>query len=378
MDATDDPALDTLESRFARFADEVRGRSPLYERLAGLLARDASPAAALLGAGRGQRRPTLWLAALHELLLADPDEPLAAWYPSCSGDRAPDAPGLWEALVDTAERHREELATTVATRNTQTNEIGRSAGLRLALSEVRRATGAPIALVELGTAAGLLLLVDRVAHRYGDRRPAGPTDPALTLDVRLRGDGRPPGVADDLEIVDRVGLDVDPMDPADPATASWLRACVWPEHTHRLARLDAALAIAADLAADPATAIAPRQVVADAATDDLERVVRARPRGTAVVLWSSSALAYLPRDERDRLPARLTALGRERELWQAAAEGPFLPPFDRLDATVAPEGDNPFWNAVTLTRWSGASPEHRLLARMGPHGDWLRWLDLRT
>lgn len=378
MDATDDPTLDTLESRFARFSDEVRGRSPLYERIAGLLARDASPAAALKDAGRGQRRPTLWLAALHEILLDDPGERLAAWYPSCGGDRPPDAPGLWETLVDTAERHRDRLAATVRTRNTQTNEIGRSAGLRLALSEVRRATAAPVALVELGTSAGLLLLVDRVAHRYGGAPPAGPGDAALTLDVRLRGAASPPPVADDLGIVDRIGLDVEPMDPADPATASWLRACVWPEHTHRLARLDAALALAAAAADDPTTAIAPRQVHADVATDDLERAVRARPAGTAVVLWSSSALAYLSRAERDRLPARLTALGRERELWQAAAEGPFLPPFDDLDATVEPERDNVFWNVVTLTRWSGDQPQHRLLARMGPHGDWLRWLDLRA
>ncbi len=361
----------SLEDRFARFAEEADGRSPLYTALSRSLVRDAAPARALREAAPGQRRPTLWFAALHETLLENPDDALAAWYPSCGGHRSPDEPGLRAALEEAVGRHGDAIAEAVRTRRTQTNEIGRTAGLRVALSEVRRHTDRPIALVELGPSAGLLLLVDRIAHRFGDGATIGPADPAFVLDVAVRGPGRPDAIGP-LGIGARAALDLDPRDPADPATASWLRACIWPEHARRRARLDLALDLARDLAGDPATSLAARMVRGDMMTDALEHLVLAQPDDHVVVVWSSSAIAYVDADDRARLATRFAALGRRRELWQAVGEGPFLPPFDRLDAEHPPERDNATWNVVGLTSWSTPTRVDRLLARTGPHGEWLR------
>jgi hypothetical protein len=50
------------------------------------------------------------------------------------------------------------------------------------------------------------------------------------------------------QIVRRAGLDLNPLDAADPAAAAWLETLVWSEQTDRLdrlARLRAALNIAA-------------------------------------------------------------------------------------------------------------------------------------
>jgi hypothetical protein len=46
-------------------------------------------------------------------------------------------------------------------------------------------------------------------------------------------------------IVWRAGLDLNPLDAADPAEAAWLETLVWPEQSKRLVRLRAALKIAA-------------------------------------------------------------------------------------------------------------------------------------
>jgi hypothetical protein len=48
-----------------------------------------------------------------------------------------------------------------------------------------------------------------------------------------------------LESVWRAGLDLNPLDAANPAEAAWLETLVWPEQADRLANLGAALKIAA-------------------------------------------------------------------------------------------------------------------------------------
>jgi hypothetical protein len=47
------------------------------------------------------------------------------------------------------------------------------------------------------------------------------------------------------EIVWRAGIDLAPLDPADPATEAWLTALVWPGETGRADRVRSALRIAA-------------------------------------------------------------------------------------------------------------------------------------
>ena len=43
------------------------------------------------------------------------------------------------------------------------------------------------------------------------------------------------------QIVWRAGLDLNPLDPADPSRVDWLESLVWPEQTQRFTNLRAAL-----------------------------------------------------------------------------------------------------------------------------------------
>jgi hypothetical protein len=163
-----DEQLDALQQRFARFASETAGRSPLYERLSVDLARRAEGAALLAEAPPAQRRPNLLYAAVHDLLLAGADDPLGAYYPSVAGTRSPDDDATPSFLAFVADR-RDAVLARLRTRATQTNEVGRAAALLPGLAHVgtlmdRR----PLALVDLGASAELLLHLDRYAYRLGD------------------------------------------------------------------------------------------------------------------------------------------------------------------------------------------------------------------
>ena len=124
------------------------------------------------GAPLPQRRPLLLLAAVHFLLLSGVDHPLAAYYDTVAEVRGRpfDASAGDVVAVFTAfcEEHRRELEHVIATRTTQTNEVGRCSALLPGLCHIASLydQDAPIALLDLGTSAGLNLLFDDYAYTY--------------------------------------------------------------------------------------------------------------------------------------------------------------------------------------------------------------------
>jgi len=165
-------------------------------------------------------------------------------------------------------------------RSTQTNEPGRCAALLPVLAGLPE----PLALLEVGASAGLCLFPDFYAYDYGGPllgpaagRNAPPVFPcavnaATPLPARLP------------RIVWRAGLDLNPVDLADPGEVAWLEALIWPEETDRLARLRAAIAIAA--------VQKPRLVKGDLGTD-LAALAREAPKGATLVIFHTAVLAYI-------------------------------------------------------------------------------------
>jgi hypothetical protein len=212
--------------------------------------------------------------------------------------------------------------------------------------------------VELGCSAGLLLLPDRYGYDYDGHRAGRPDAPdALVMRCALRA-GPPDGLDRRPPIAGRTGLDLRPIAADDPDGTDWLRSCVWPEHTDRAARLDAALA--------EARAVPPTLVAGDL-LDTLPAALATAP-GLPVVL-TSHALAYLPGDAQRRLADLLAAAGRRGDLAvivnESVTHGAGL--FAALPDEPGPD------TAPTVITWSGGRPAVEVLGRAEQHGAALHW-----
>ena len=112
----------------------------------------------------------LFFGAVQLRLFSVPEDPLAAFYASLnpSAPRLPDDPELPSLLKRFCLREREAIVEVLRTRRVQTNEPRRSIYLLLLLNAVQRLhPGRPLALVEVGAAAGLNLLFDRYSYDIG-------------------------------------------------------------------------------------------------------------------------------------------------------------------------------------------------------------------
>lgn len=361
----------TLTRTFRHFARrEFRGHSARYEYLAGVVADRPELAAPLLAAPPAQRRAILYFAAVQYVLrTVAPDHPLAGYLPTLGGTRGVDA-DLPAAFADLVSAHRDALIALCASRTTQTNEARRAALLRPGFGRAAAlAGGRPLGLVELGTSAGLLLLSDAYACRYEQGARTATYGPAggLTLTCEVRGDRWPEPAAAELTVTGRVGIDLAPIDPTDRAATDWLRSCIWPEHTDRLARLDAALAEVARAR--------PRMLAGDMVAT-LPTALSSVDEEAVPVVFASNAVNYLPAADLARLVATLDRVGRQRDLAvlfnEAASYGAELF-IGRRPAEAGPPGVLNV-GVLTLVAWRDGRATVEVLARTGPHGQWLDWL----
>jgi hypothetical protein len=267
--------IEELARRFTLFAEvDCRDYSPLYESLSLGIAGDEELLGLLARARPGQRRPTLFLAAVNYL-----------------GGINSDFAAFREFCLD----YRDELLDIIETRATQTNEVGRSAVLLPAF--LRASEGEPLALVEVGASAGLNLLFDRYAYDYEGIR-LGQGTPLLSCASSLVPDRFP-------VVASRIGIDREPVDVTDPDAVAWLRACVFADHLDRVERLEQAVATARR---DPPT------IVAGSALDVLPDVVATTAVDARLVIFHTLVISYFLRHERAAFFELMDTLGRDRDL----------------------------------------------------------------
>ena len=314
-----------IAAGYRRFAEvEAATASPLYARLATAVADDREILDFLVGMPTGKRQPNLLFAAVRYL------------HGTPTGPR-----DLRRAVLADGDR----LRATMLARATQTNEPARCAALLPLLAQ----HDGPLALIEAGASAGLCLYPDRYSYDY-DGVPVGPRSP---VHLSCTTTGAVPVPARLPDVVDRVGIDLNPLDPADDGDRAWLRALIWPgpAAADRLARLDRAAAIAAR---------EPARMLAGHVLDRLPEAVASVPEGCTVVVFHTAVLPYLPSAER---AAFVELVGRLPVRWIAQEGTGLLPAVDdRL-----PGRDDARGRFVL-------SLDGRPVAWTAPHGGRIDWL----
>lgn len=343
-----------MDLGFGQFAVEMKRTTPLYAGFAAAIADDTDVANLLLAQPAvDQRIPVLLFAAIHDLVLRQPDLPLAAWYGSITPE--PRTDDGYSTLRDTVLAHRDELEVTVASRVVQTNEVGRAAFVLPALALVDHEVG-PITLVDVGTSAGLMLQLDRFSYRY-DNWQLDPADGRSMVTITARSDGTVPPTESMPKITERFGVDRHPIDVTDPDDARWLQACLWPDRIDRFGRLTAAIDIAQTH---------PSTIVKRDATDHIGELL-ATTAGHPVVL-NSWVLNYFTSEQRSAYLAALDHFGSTCDLTWVFAESPRVTP-----ELPHPANDRPELTHLNIARWRSGVRTVDHLALCHPHGSRVTW-----
>jgi hypothetical protein len=298
------PDIDRLAGVFERFGDEARTYAgPLYEALSHEISRDKE---VLEVARHGWRPPipNVLFASVHFLLAESPEHPLARFYGSLSGNVGP-ASGAYPHFRDFVLANRSRLIPLLETRITQTNEVGRCSYLLPAFAAIHRtADGRPLALIDVGCSAGLHLIWDRYFYDYGDISAGDPVSP-VKIACELCGDIRPPVPQRFPECTFRLGIDLQPVDLANPVERRWFESLIWPEHRSRRQLASAAIG---EFLRDP-----PRLVKGDA-TEVLATYLNEVPPDTCLVVYNSAALCQGGTVEEEAVKSVLAAFSSRRRI----------------------------------------------------------------
>lgn len=232
----------------------------------------------------------------------------------------------------------------------QTNEAGRSASLAaglLWLADGR--TTAQFEWLEIGASAGINTMLGRYRYNLGGVS-VGPATSRMQIEPEWRGAPPPAG---DIGFVDARGSDIAPVDLTDQRQALRLKSYVWPEATGRMARIDAAIALAERM---------PPEIERMDAGDWVEQeLARDQEEGVTRVIAHSIMWQYLPDFTQERIETALVEAGEK-----ATPERPLA----HLSLETNRET---FAHELRVRYWPGGEEEAHL-ANAHPHGAWVEWL----
>lgn len=316
------------------FAQVAKGSSKTGRRIAnwpGLALKDAMP---LRLAG-----------GLHHLLLSGADARLAHVYAGGLTDQN----AIDDLVCDLVETFDARLLPWLDG-PPQTNEAGRSASIMAALMWLSGRLGPRFELNELGASAGVNTMMERYRYDLGGTC-IGPDDSPVLIRPEWRGSAVP---ANAVEITGIRGCDIAPIDLTDHAAALRLKSYVWPDAAGRMARIDAAIALAG---------LKPPDLVRQDAGDFVDDMLaRERVTGTTRVLFHSIVWQYLPRATQQRISAAMEAAGAAME-------------HDQPLAWIMLETNRQtFRHELRVRYWPGGAREE-LLACAHAHGAWVEWLE---
>ena len=351
-------AVAACQKMFADFSRQTAKGTPLYSQLAAGVAANPDVAGLLLVAPVQQRLPVLLFACVHSLVLDEPDSELARFYPNLAGRSVATTGDPVVAFERYCAAHHGELVQLLASRHTQTNEIGRTSLLLPCLTSIEAETG-PLAHVDVGASAGLNLLIPHYDFVY---EPGGSIETGSAVRLTCGTRGAVPVPAARPTIAAAAGIDRSPIDVTDALQARWLEACVWPDQVERFERLRAAIEIAADVGVE---------VRQGDAVGDVAAVVADVGRSGHPVVTTTWVMNYLSPDERSRFVGELDRIGAASDLSFVYAESPALCP-ELPGVPPSTSADQP--TAVVVVRWRGGRRNADHVADAHPHGAWMHWV----
>jgi hypothetical protein len=278
--------------------------------------------------------------ALHALVVTAASPALQHAYPPhiTSDD------DLWAAILGALSAHSVFILDRLKSAP-QTNEVRRSAALLPGFMTIAALTGKPLMLSEVGASAGLNLQWDYYQYQLGDVAWGDPSTVFLKPEWR----GRPP-ISVPVEILQRAGCDLNPLDPSSQDDRQRLISYLWADQSERIERTANALEIAHQHHL---------KVTRADAVDWLKARLAEVRNGACHVIYHSIAWQYLPKD------LQAEGLDLLEHAGKTASEDA---PLAHLQMEA---DDTPGSASLTLQLWP--SGEKHEIGRADFHGRWVEW-----
>ncbi|MFC4775283.1 DUF2332 domain-containing protein [Paenibacillus sp. GCM10023252] len=236
--------ISDLSKQFILFSSrECIGSSALYEHLAIRIANDNELIEIAAECRKGQPVPNLFFASIHYLLLKGTDHSLKDFYGSIV-DQPRTYDKVFPYFKDFCASHKSQIIQLLQSKLVQTNEVRRCSYLFPAFSYIYNIAQSSMALIEIGTSAGLQLLWDKYSYTYdGLEGEYGSSGSNLSIASEIRGDRLPYMLLETPPITSRIGVDLHVNKLNDSGDQLWLKSLIWPEHKERMLFLDKAAVI---------------------------------------------------------------------------------------------------------------------------------------
>jgi hypothetical protein len=322
--------LTAVARAFEQFAVDCRDSSPIYERLSLGVMRDQQLLELAAHAGRKQPVPNLLFAAVRFL----------------HGDV-----GSIDTFRSFCLVHAAEIQRILETRRVQTNEVGRCAYLFPAFVTASAAlSDRPLALIEVGTSAGLLLNWDLYGYRYSGLEAVGNLNSPVQVSCELRGAALLPFANKIPRVSSKLGIDLHVINLVDENETRWLRSLVWPEHLDRANLLAAAIGVQRQC---------PVPLMNGDGLELLPQVLAGVSQGSVACVFHTAVLNQFPRENRATFSNLLADYGKANDfVWISAEMAAGAPSIVQVE----------------ITTWLNGNRQHQVLARAHPHGRWLEWI----
>jgi hypothetical protein len=316
--------------------------------------------------------PLLFQAAATFLILELEPDRLRDWFPRVGEPQPALGADFASVYTDFCLSHRDRLLELCAGHRYQMNEVGRCADLIPALAPDRE-----LVLVDIGTGAGLALHLDRYRYVYRGAETvlevAGDPESPVLIETDVRGARVPPVAPAVPRVVERIGIDIEPLDVSDPAVRAWLGACI-PQEIGAVNRFHHAVEVAV---ANPA-----RMVRGDAC-EVLPEVLSGISGDALVCLIDSYVHVFFAVEELARFRDIVQRAGQQRDLDWVSVD-PLVPMGEAATRSVLGvevpaslvernhrEG---VFGVIGRLSYRGGRPSEALLGLAHPGAAWLEWL----
>lgn len=339
-------SLEKLSKRFKKFAEqECKGSSSLYEHLAMCISADLELLQLSAHAREGQPVPNLLFGAVHYLLLGGISHQLSEYYATIV-ENPRDPFQAFHDFKDFCIRYRSEIISILKNKLVQTNEVRRCAYLYPSFCQIYKIAQKSLALIEIGTSAGLQLLWDKYSYSYNDKSNMyGNQESELELSTEIRGKNIPLMLDHSPPVTSRIGLDLNINNLSNREDYLWLKALIWPEHQERIFQFEQAASYLKGQALE---------LIEGDGVSLLPEIASEIPTDSSICVFHTHVANQLPREAKMLLLNHIKDIGSKREIYHLY---------------------NNMWDADLHLDYYIKGKEYSLiLAKIDGHGRWFEWL----